>query len=73
MIRVEEGEWVVSSIKMIVPTYKEGVLQFVDTARSNHYKFNREGRNWKYWTELDELKAKREALEKRIAELEGSK
>ena len=73
MIRVEEGEWIVSSIKTIVPTYKEGVLQFIDTARSNRYKFNREGRNWKYWTELDELKAKRDALEKQIAELEGSR
>ena len=73
MIKVEDGEWVTSSIKEVIPTYRKDQLGFIDAYRSNHYRFTREGINWKYWTELDELKIKQEAIAKRIAELEALK
>lgn len=46
---------------------------FATKPATNYYLTTREGKNWYFWTELDELKQKKEAIEKRIKELEKEK
>ena len=57
-------------IQSLIPTYKKGEYLFCTSPSTNQYLTTREGKNWYFWTELDELKQKKEVLEKRIQELE---
>ena len=72
LIKVENGEWVKSTVEAIGVTYKKDELYFVDSLRHNKYLTTREGKNWKRWTKLDELKLQKENIEKQIKDLESS-
>lgn len=58
------------TIYELYPTYKKGEYSFSTSPKTNQYLTSREGKNWYFWTELDELKKKKEDIEKRIKELE---
>ena len=45
-------------------TYKKGEYSFETTPTTNRYLTTREGKNWYFWTELDELKQQKETIEK---------
>lgn len=59
------------TIDTLYPTYKKGEYSFSTKPFTNHYLTTREGKNWYFWTELDELKQQKETIEKRIKELEN--
>ena len=69
MVYVGEGKWHKQQIKEIVPWEKKESYAF--WGYSGWYVSYREGKNWYFWSELDELKRKKEKLEKQIKELEG--
>lgn len=58
------------NIVNLFPTYNKGEYSFTTKPFTNHYLTTREGKNWYFWTELDELKKQKETIEKRIKELE---
>ena len=57
-------------IHSLIPTYKKGEYLFCTSPSTNQYLTTREGKNWYFWTELDELKQKKADIEKRIEDLE---
>lgn len=57
-------------IHSLTPTYKKGEYLFCTSPSTNQYLTTREGKNWYFWTELDELKQKKADIEKRIEDLE---
>lgn len=57
-------------ISDVFPTHKLNVYLFSTRPRTNHYLTSREGKNWYFWTELDELKQKKQEIDRRILELE---
>lgn len=66
----KETEYEKVTIYELYPTYKKSEYSFSTSPKTNQYLTSREGKNWYFWTELDELKKKKEQLEKRIMELE---
>ncbi|MFA5719491.1 MAG: hypothetical protein WC939_00365 [Acholeplasmataceae bacterium] len=58
-------------IVSLEPTYKKGEYSFETKPTTNRYLTTREGKNWYFWSELDELKQQKETIEKRIKELEN--
>lgn len=59
------------TIDALNPTYKKGEYSFTTKPTTNQYLTTREGKNWYFWSELDELKQQKETIEKRIKELEN--
>ncbi len=53
------------------PTCKKNEYLFSTQPTTNQYLTTREGKNWYFWSELDELKQQKETIEKRIKELEN--
>lgn len=60
-------------IDHLYPRDVKDEFSFTTNPSTNQYLTTREGKNWYFWTELDELKQKKLAIEKRISELEGMK
>ena len=58
-------------IVSLQPTYKKNEYLFSTQPTTNQYLTTREGKNWYFWTELDELRQQKEIIEKRIKELEN--
>jgi len=67
----EETSYEKVKIDRIYPAYKKGEYSFVTKPNTNSYLTTREGKNWYFWTELDELKKQKENIEKRIKELQN--
>ena len=67
----EEAHYEEVKINMLRPTYKKGEYSFTTKPFTNRYLTTREGKNWYFWSELDELKKQKETIEKRIKELEN--
>lgn len=67
----EESHYEKVKIVSLHPTYKKGEYSFGTRPITNHYLTTREGKNWYFWSELDELKKQKETIEKRIKELEN--
>ncbi len=65
----EESYYKKVKIALLNPTYKKGEYSFTTKPATNKYLTTREGKNWYFWSELDELKQQKEILEKRIKEL----
>lgn len=57
-------------ISDVFSTHKLDVYSFSTRPKTNHYLTSREGKNWYFWTELDELKQKKQEIDRRILELE---
>lgn len=60
-------------INKLYPRYNKDEYSFDTQPETNHYLTTREGKNWYFWTELDELKKQKESIDKRIKELESEK
>ena len=69
----EESYYKKVTIDTLFPRYKKDEYSFSTTPVTNYYLTTREGKNWYFWSELDELKQQKEAIEKRIKELESEK
>lgn len=69
----EESYYKKVTIDTLYPTYKKGEYSFDTKPETNNYLTTREGKNWYFWSELDELKKQKEDIEKRIKELEKEK
>lgn len=67
----EESHYEKVNIVNLYPTYNKGEYSFTTKPTTNRYLTTREGKNWYFWTELDELKKQKEIIEKRIKELEN--
>ena len=67
----EESYYKKVTIDTLYPTYKKGEYSFSTKPITNQYLTTREGKNWYFWSELDELKQQKETIEKRIKELEN--
>lgn len=67
----EESYYKKVTIDTLFPRYKKDEYSFSTTPVTNYYLTTREGKNWYFWSELDELKQQKEILEKRIKELEN--
>lgn len=65
----EESYYKKVTIDTLYPTYKKNEYLFSTQPTTNQYLTTREGKNWYFWTELDELKQQKETIEKRIKEL----
>ena len=68
MVYIGKGEWVKQTIKKIVGWDKLETWAF--WGYSGWYVSTREGENWYFWTELDELKRKKKDIEDKIKALE---
>ena len=66
----EESYYKKVTIDTLFPRYKKDEYSFSTTPVTNYYLTTREGKNWYFWSELDELKQQKEKIEKRIKELE---
>lgn len=67
----EESHYEKVKISKLYPRYNnKDEYSFSTQPETNHYLTTREGKNWYFWTELDELKKQKEIIEKRIKELE---
>lgn len=69
----EESYYKKVTIDTLFPRYKKDEYSFSTTPVTNYYLTTREGKNWYFWSELDELKQQKEKIEKRIKELENDK
>jgi hypothetical protein len=69
----EESYYKKVTIDTLFPRYKKDEYSFSTTPVTNYYLTTREGKNWYFWSELDELKQQKERIEKRILELENEK
>lgn len=58
-------------IVSLQPTYKKNEYLFSTQPTTNQYLTTREGKNWYFWNEIDELKEQKETIEKRIREIEN--
>ena len=67
----EESYYKKVTIDTLFPRYKKDEYSFSTTPVTNYYLTTREGKNWYFWSELDELKQQKEKIEKRIKELEN--
>jgi hypothetical protein len=67
----EESHYKKVTIDTLFPRYKKDEYSFSTTPVTNYYLTTREGKNWYFWSELDELKQQKEKIEKRIKELEN--
>src|SRR5690554_3330871 len=65
----EESYYKKVTIDTLYPTYKKDEYSFSTKPTTNQYLTTREGKNWYFWSELDELKQQKETIEKRIKEL----
>ena len=71
MVKVgwQHQRWAKATIRTVYPSDKEKNV-YMFRACGNWYISSREGKNWYFWTELDELKKQREDIDKKIAEKE---
>ena len=67
----EESYYKKVTIDILYPRYKKDEYSFSTNPVTNYYLTTREGKNWYFWSELDELKQQKETIEKRIKELEN--
>ena len=67
MVYIGKGEWVKQTIKKIVGWNKLETWAF--WGYRGYYLSTREGKNWYFWTELDELKRKKKDIEDKIKAL----
>ena len=72
MILIEKGKWIKTTIRAVFPEYVKNKWRwvYVSNARDNKYLPEREGKNWKFWTKLEELKEQKKSLEEQIENLE---
>lgn len=61
----EESYYKKVTINTLNPTYKKGEYSFTTKPATNQYLTTREGKNWYFWSELDELKQQKETIEKK--------
>lgn len=66
----QEAEYEKVVIDRLYPRGVKDEFSFTTNPSTNQYLTTRECKNWYFWTELDELKQKKEVIEKRIQELE---
>jgi hypothetical protein len=70
MVRIDTDKWLKTTISAVYATDKKGEYFFTTSPRgSGAYLLKREGKNWYFWSELDELEKKREELDKKIQSL----
>jgi hypothetical protein len=70
MVYVGEGRWIKATVTNMWTSDKRGRYYFTTSPRgSGAYLTKREGKNWYFWSELDELEKKREELDKKIQSL----
>lgn len=67
----EEPYYEKVTIDTLYPRYKKGEYAFLTKPATNYYLTTRKGKNWYFWSELDELKQQKETIEKRIKEIEN--
>lgn len=73
MLKENHGKWYKHKIKgfHIVYRYskKKPVIGFYTLNGSGMYLLSREGKNWKFWTKLDELNTKLEKLQEQVKDV----
>ena len=71
MVKVgwQHQRWAKATIRTVYPSDKEKNV-YMFRACGNWYISSRAGKNWYFWSELDELKKQREEIDKKIAEKE---